>query len=97
MSSPRLTAVDVRGMYARAVRAAKGAGLDVTTWRLVSGSNDDGISYRLYSGTGSEPFLGVGSGSFLGFRIPEVVRTLECYAIAWEAVAARRVRDAGVR
>lgn len=43
----RVNIADLRGMFTRCMKAAEYVGLDVTDWRLSTGSKANGISYNL--------------------------------------------------
>jgi hypothetical protein len=81
----RITAPQVRGMFDRAVQAARSLGLTAYRWELQEGSPTNGRAWRLYQvlpGGGHRDLLG--SDGYLGWTTREAYGALHALARAWE-------------
>lgn len=90
----RITAPAVRGMFDRAVQAARALGLDMP-WELQEGSQINGRAWRMYQlmvpGGGHRDLLG--SDGYLGWTTREAYGALHAMARAWELAHAWINRD----
>lgn len=95
----RVSAIDVRAMYDRTVRAARSAGLDTGGWYLMRQHDSDGITWRLCTrlraagqrtpdGEPMGALSGLGNGTLGPTR--QARDTLHVLAVAWETIAATK-------
>ncbi len=86
-----ITAGNVRGVFARFVRAAQALGMNTAGWAMIEGSRSDGIGWSLVMADRS---LGIGrDGNFLGMTEDDAYHALNYMARAWEIAAAFRTEQ----